>query len=184
MSSTTIILPLACREASAISRLGSRCSWSLSCSLTASASSALSVTSTALARLSCSAWDSMSAATYSAAQVPSATMSISLGPAIISMATRPYTCLLASATYALPGPTILSTAGTLCVPYAKAATLRAARSEYPVRAGYPGRGQYDVRHFAARRRRDNAYLGCSPLPWAGMQFISSDDGRAAVPPGT
>ena len=49
----------------------------------------LSVTSTALAILSCSACDNKSAATNSALDFPSATTRISLGPAIISMDTSP-----------------------------------------------------------------------------------------------
>ena len=76
----------------------------------------LSVMRMAVASLSCSAWLSMSAASHFALVFPSETISISLGPAIMSIATWPYTCRFASATKALPGPTILSTRGTLSVP--------------------------------------------------------------------
>ena len=114
--SATIILPLLSMEVRAISERESIGICFSSCFDTALASSVLSVTSTALAILSCSACDRRSAATYAGLQVLSATTSISLGPAIISIATLPKTCRFASATYALPGPTILSTAGTVSVP--------------------------------------------------------------------
>ena len=65
---------------------------------------------------SCSAWLSRSAATQPGSQVPSANTKISLGPAIMSMPTLPKTLRLAVATKMPPGPTILSTAGTLSVP--------------------------------------------------------------------
>ena len=81
----------------------------------------LSVTRTAAASLSCSAWDKRSAATCRGSAPSSATARISLGPAIMSMDTVPNTCFLASATKALPGPTILSTLGTVWVPKARAA---------------------------------------------------------------
>ena len=55
-------------------------------------------------------------ATFAGSLCPSATIRISLGPAIISMATVPKTCFFASATKAFPGPTILSTRGTDSVP--------------------------------------------------------------------
>ncbi len=55
-------------------------------------------------------------ATQSAGVVPSASTRISLGPAIMSMPTCPKTRRLALATYALPGPVILSTRGTVAVP--------------------------------------------------------------------
>src|SRR5205823_14374345 len=62
-----------------------------------------------------------SAATHDAGELPSAITSTSDGPAIESMSTSPYTCRFADATHALPGPTILSTRGTLAVPNASAA---------------------------------------------------------------
>ena len=66
--------------------------------------------------MSCSAWLSRSAATHAGLQPPSATTKISLGPAIMSISTSPKTLRLAVATKMLPGPTILSTRGTLWVP--------------------------------------------------------------------
>src|SRR5690606_9060115 len=83
------------------------------------------LTSTAAARGSCSAWASSSKATSSGSAVASATTSTSEGPAGQSMATTPLSCRLASVTYALPGPTTLSTRGTLWVPSAMAATAPA-----------------------------------------------------------
>ncbi len=64
---------------------------------------------------SCSAWDRKSAA-IQAGSPPSATTTISDGPAIMSMPQVPKTWRLAAATNLLPGPTILSTAGTDSVP--------------------------------------------------------------------
>ena len=51
----------------------------------------------------------------------SATTTTSLGPARPSMPTAPYTCRLASMTYALPGPLITSARATVSVPNAMAA---------------------------------------------------------------
>ena len=48
--------------------------------------------------------------------LPSQITRISLGPAIMSMPTTPNTRRFAAATYAVPGPTTLSTAGTVRVP--------------------------------------------------------------------
>ena len=50
----------------------------------------------------------------------SAIMTISEGPANISIPTSPKTCLLASETYIFPGPTILSTGFIVSVPKANA----------------------------------------------------------------
>ncbi len=44
-------------------------------------------------------------------EVPSAMTSTSVGPASRSIPTRPKSCRFASATYALPAPTSMSTAG-------------------------------------------------------------------------
>ena len=99
-----------------MSRRGSFSSCRSTSFWTASARGRLSVTSTAAAWVSCSAWLSRSAATQSGSLFPSATTKISLGPAIMSMATRPNTFRLAVATKMPPGPTILSTFGTVSVP--------------------------------------------------------------------
>ena len=73
-------------------------SWRSISDCTAWARAISSVTSTALAILSCSAWLRRSAATHFGLLFPSATTKISLGPAIMSMATWPKTWRLASAT--------------------------------------------------------------------------------------
>ena len=70
----------------------------------------------AAAWASCSAWLNRSAATQAGSLFPSATTRISLGPAIMSMSTCPNTFRLAAATKTPPGPTILSTWGTVSVP--------------------------------------------------------------------
>ena len=88
------------------------------------------VTRIALASLSCSAWDIKSAATCTGSDFSSATTSISLGPAIISMSTCPNTIFLAVATNIFPGPTILSTLLIVSVPYAKAAIACAPPTLY------------------------------------------------------
>ncbi len=91
-----------------------------------------------------------------AGAVPSATTRISDGPAIMSMPTVPNTRRFAAATYALPGPTILSTAGTVAVPYASARDrLRAADREHAVDAGDRGRREHHRVARAVRRRRDH-----------------------------
>jgi hypothetical protein len=82
---------------------------------TALARRLLDVISTARASGSCSACATRSAASQSA-RPASETITISLGPAKKSMPQSRATSALAAATQALPGPTILSTRGTLAVP--------------------------------------------------------------------
>ena len=84
--------------ARAISCRGSCGSWTSISAWTARARDWQSVTSTAEAFLSCSAWLKRSAATNSGSAELSAMIRISLGPAIMSMATAPKTWRLASAT--------------------------------------------------------------------------------------
>ena len=67
----------------------------------------------ACASSSCSACEKRSIAIQSGLFVPSATTRISDGPATMSIPTTPNTRRFAAATYAFPGPTILSTAGTV-----------------------------------------------------------------------
>ena len=98
MESARMIFPCPSKEAWAISFRGSWESWVSSSFCTASAKLLLVVMRTALASLSCSAWLSISAATWAGLLFSSAMMRISLGPAIMSMATCPKTCRLASAT--------------------------------------------------------------------------------------
>ena len=67
-------------------------------SCTCSASRAESVTSTAAASGSCSAWEIRSAATCTGSAVSSASTAISVGPASESMLTRPFSSRLAATT--------------------------------------------------------------------------------------
>ena len=75
-----------------------------------------------VASSSCSAWAIMSAAIRAGEALASAMISTSVGPATMSIPTWPTTCRFASATQRFPGPTILSTLGTVAVPKASAAT--------------------------------------------------------------
>ena len=116
--------------------------------------------------------------------VPSAITRISDGPATESIPTRPNTSRLAVDTQALPGPTILSTAGMLCVPQARAATAWAPpmvqiRSTPASRAAASTAG-------SSSPRGAGTVITTSPTPAtrAGIAFISTDDGYAARPPGT
>ena len=85
-----------------------------------------------------------------AGRCASARMSTSVGPAIMSMPTWPTTWRLASATQRLPGPTILSTRGTVAVPYASARDrLGAADPEDPGDAGERAGREHRVGDAAA-----------------------------------
>src|SRR5439155_26041204 len=97
---------------------------------TASASACAGVISSEQASGSCSACASRSAATHSGLAESSATTRHSVGPGSASMPTWPKTMRLASTTNRLPGPTILSTRGTVSVPYASAAMACAPPTRY------------------------------------------------------
>ena len=105
-----------------IARRGIDSSWRRIDAATRSMSPASGVMRIACAISSCSACENRSIATQSAWALESAITSTSEGPATMSMPTRPNTRRFAAATYAFPGPTILSTAGTVAVPKASAAT--------------------------------------------------------------
>lgn len=102
----------------------------------------------------------------------------------MSMPTVPNTRRLADATYALPGPQILSTAGTVCVPYASAATA-CAPPIVNTRSTPPNSAAASTRSFF-RPSGVGTTITISPTPAtrAGIAFISTDDGYAALPPGT
>ena len=90
---------------------------------------------------SCSAWAIRSAAIHSARPVSERT-AISLGPAKKSIAQSLATSAFAAATYALPGPTILSTFGTVAVPYASARNrVGSADPEQPIDTCFPRSAQ-------------------------------------------
>ena len=146
--------------------------------------SASGQSSTAWAISSCSACENRSMATQSGLVEPSAITRISEGPATMSMPTTPKTRRLAAATYALPGPTILSTAGIVSVPNASAPTACAP----------PMRNTRSTPASAAAARTvaficpsgvGVTMMSClTPATLAAMAFISTDDGYAALPPGT
>ena len=85
-------------------------------SSTASIRPASGVSRIAWASSSCSACEKRSSATHSGFALASAITRISETPATMSMPTAPNTRRFAAATYALPGPQILSTAGIVAVP--------------------------------------------------------------------
>ena len=91
-------------------RRSSSSSWRATSSITARPSASEVVMSTAGEVGPCSAWPSRSAATSSGSALSSAITATSDGPASRSIPTRPNSWRLASATNALPGPTIMSTA--------------------------------------------------------------------------
>ena len=96
-----------------------------------------------------------------------------MGPAIISMPTWPTTWRLASATQRLPGPTILSTRGTVAVPYASAAIacappIRKIRVTPGERAG----GEHRVGHAAAGGT--TATISWTPATRAGTAFMTTE----------
>ncbi len=84
---------------------------------------------------------------------------ISLGPAKKSIAQSLATSAFAAATYAFPGPTILSTFGTVEVPYASARNrVGAADPEQPIDAGFARRAQ-DCRVRPGAHGDDLAHAG-------------------------
>src|SRR3989338_820588 len=104
----------------------------------------------------------------------------SLGPAMKSMPTSPYTCLFAYGTYLLPGPTILSTEGIVFVPYANA----------PIAWAPPTENILSAPAMSAATMVAGAILGeqtmtdCTPATLAGIMLISADEGRGYLTPGT
>ena len=180
-----MIFPLLSMDARAISSRFSCASCTSSSCCTASASAMESVMSTADAFLSCSAWLSRSAATKRGSDLPSASTSTSDGPAIMSMPTCPKTCFFASATKALPGPTILSTRGIDAVPYASAATACAPPTLKirPTPATCAAARMYGLTE-PSLFGGVTMTISSTPAIFAGIASISTVDGYAAVPPGT
>ena len=89
MSFATIIAPKSLSDSSIMSFLESTCVCFLSSSLTSSANFSEVVISIEDASVSCSACESKSAATNAGFTCSSAITSISLGPAIMSISTKP-----------------------------------------------------------------------------------------------
>ena len=152
---------------------------------TFSASSGQVVTRTADARTSCSAWDIRSAATNFGSAVSSAITRTSLGPAIMSISTTPYSSFFAVATKILPGPTILSTFGISSVPYARAA-IACAPPERNTRSTPQRPAATRISGFGVPSLQGGVTMMISftPAIFAGTAFMMTLDGYAAVPPGT
>ena len=109
-------------------------------------------------------------------------MSTSVGPATMSIPTCPTTWRLASATHRLPGPTILSTLGTVAVPNASAPTACAP----PIRKirVTPDRAHAARTVSVTPLGGTTATISRTPATIAGTAFITTDDGYEAFPPGT
>ena len=101
------------------------------------------------------------------------------------MPTMPATCRFASVTYALPGPTMRSTAGTESVPNVSApiacappdfttSVAPAFRAAYRTAAGIEPSGCGGVHSTICR----------TPATTAGTTVMQTDDGYTARPPGT
>ena len=108
-----------------------------------------------------------------------------LGPAIISMSTRPKSCFFRLGDVDVARPTILSTRGSVSVPYASAATACApptvtTRPTPAIFAAAATAGAMPPRAWAGVAMT----ISSTPATAAGMQFISTVEGYAAVPPGT
>ena len=158
------------------------------CIATASASAEDVVTSTACASVLCSACASRSAATNSARAVASAITSTSDGPAGRSSAAPSgsvATSSLAAVTHALPGPKILSTFGTVCVPYAIAA-IACAPPTLNTRRTPQRLAMVSTAGSAVPSRRGGVQMMRvgQPAMRAGTASMIAAEGRGATPAGT
>ena len=111
--------------------------------------------------------------------------SSSLGPAGESIATELATWIFASATYALPGPTIRSTRGTLAVPYASAAIAPAPPSAKTRSAFASAAAASTTLAGRPEDRSGGEQTTTSPTPTtrAGTTPMNTLLGYAARPPG-
>src|SRR5947209_3144360 len=125
----------------------------------------------------CSACAIRSAATNSGWADSSATTTTSLGPATQSIATWPLTYLLASDTYWLPGPTIMSTGGRPSTPYASAATACAPPTRYTSETPSSRQVASKSRLYAPVWVGGRTTASCfTPAAWAGQTVMSRVDG--------
>ena len=111
-------------------------------------------------------------------------MSSSLGPAGESMPVTPDSCSFASATYALPGPTMRRTGAIVCVPYAIAAIAPAPPIAYTslTPASSPAASTTcDGSPFAPGGEQST--MRFTPATRAGTTPMSTELGYAARPPG-
>ena len=103
----------------------------------------------------------------------------------MSMDTWPKTCFLASATNALPGPTILSTLGIVSVPYARAA-IAWAPPTLNILSMPAILAAVSMAGLTLPLRPGGVTITTSGTPaiFAGIESMSTVEGYAAVPPGT
>ena len=90
------------------------------------------------------------------------------------------TSAFAAATYRFPGPTILSTRGTVAVPYASAAIACAP----PSRNSRETPASSAAAMTTGSGRGQTAMMSRTPAAAAGIAVISSDEGSGYRPPGT
>ena len=83
-----------------------------------------------------------------------------------------------------PGPTILSTAGTVSVPYASAATACAPPTRNTLSTPATAAAASTVKFDFPSGVGATMTISGTPATFAGTAFISTEDGYAAVPPGT
>ena len=102
----------------------------------------------------------------------------------MSIPTVPNTRRLAAATYALPGPTILSTGGMVAVPYASAPTACAPPIVITRVTPAIAAAASTMRFLTPSGVGTTITISFTPATCAGIAFISTDDGYAALPPGT
>src|SRR5579884_296850 len=115
----------------------------------------------------------------------SATTSSSDGPARPSIEQAPYTCRFASVTHTLPGPTILSTRAIVSVPYAAAAIACAPPTAYNSSTSHSQQANSTAGAiFPSRCGGVKTIVRETPATFAGTTLMITDDGNAALPPGT
>src|SRR5436853_4029803 len=100
------------------------------------------------------------------------------------MAQPDATSVFAAATHRLPGPTILSTRGTVAVPYANAATACAPPMRYTASTPAIAAAASTAGLKPSRPAGETMMTSRTPATRAGIAFIKTDDGYAACPPGT
>ena len=94
----------------------------------------------------------------------------------MSMPTAPNTWRLAVATKMLPGPTILSTFGTVCVPYANAATACAPPIVNTLLTPATAAAANTSWFNSPPGVGTTIMISCTPATCAGMAFINTEDG--------
>ena len=112
-------------------------------------------------------------------------MATSDGPANPSIPTIGAHLRFASATYALPGPTITSTARIDSVPYASAAIACAPPTRYSSSTPASAAAARTVSSTVpSARGGEHTTTSGTPATRAGIAVMSTDDASGARPPGT